>query len=132
MKKNMNLIGLAVFVIVALGAFFLLKGNGGSAGANTEQLELVSQPNPPQLGNNTLVITVKDGAGKLVDNAKVSIDINMTTMNMGTQQGSATSQGNGKYAVAARLSMRGPWRVKTTVTYADGKEAKKDFVVNVQ
>jgi hypothetical protein len=55
----------------------------------------------------------------------------MTTMNMGTQKGTATSQGSGKYAATGRLSMRGPWRVSTTVTYADGNAMKKDFVVNV-
>ncbi len=132
-KSNMNIIGIAIFLIVLVGAFFLLKGQGGSnsAGGSQAPLELVSQPNPPQTGNNTFIITVRDENGKPVDNAKVKVDINMTTMNMGTQQGTATSQGDGKYAASARLSMRGPWRVRTTATYADGKEVKKDFVVNV-
>jgi uncharacterized GH25 family protein len=128
-NNNMTLIGAAILIIVVAGAFFLLKGNGSSASA--QQIELVTQPNPAQTGNNTFYITVRDDSGKAVDNAKVEFDLNMTTMNMGTQKGTATSQGSGKYAATGRLSMRGPWRVSTTVTYADGNAMKKDFVVNV-
>jgi uncharacterized GH25 family protein len=128
-NNNMTLIGAAILIIVGSGAFFLLKGNGSSASA--QQIELVTQPNPVQTGNNTFYITVRDDSGKAVDNAKVEFDLNMTTMNMGTQKGTATSQGSGKYAATGRLSMRGPWRVSTTVTYADGNAMKKDFVVNV-
>ncbi len=128
-NNNITLIGAAILIIVVAGAFFLLKGNGSSASA--QQIELVTQPNPAQTGNNTFYITVRDDSGKAVDNAKVEFDLNMTTMNMGTQKGTATSQGSGKYAATGRLSMRGPWRVSTTVTYADGNAMKKDFVVNV-
>lgn len=128
-NNNMTLIGTAILIIVVAGAFFLLKGSGSSASA--QQIELVTQPNPVQTGNNTFYITVRDDSGKAVDNAKVEFDLNMTTMNMGTQKGTATSQGSGKYAATGRLSMRGPWRVSTTVTYADGNAMKKDFVVNV-
>lgn len=128
-NNNMTLIGTAILIIVVAGAFFLLKGNGSSASA--QQIELVTQPNPVQTGNNIFYITVRDDSGKAVDNAKVEFDLNMTTMNMGTQKGTATSQGSGKYAATGRLSMSGPWRVSTTVTYADGNAMKKDFVVNV-
>ncbi len=128
-NNNMTLIGTAILIIVVAGAFFLLKGNGSSASA--QQIELVTQPNPVQTGNNIFYITVRDDSGKAVDNAKVEFDLNMTTMNMGTQKGTATSQGSGKYVATGRLSMRGPWRVSTTVTYADGNAMKKDFVVNV-
>jgi len=52
-------------------------------------------------------------------------------MNMGTQQGNATSQGNGRYSVEGRMTMRGPWRVSTKVTMPDGSVENKDFTVNV-
>jgi len=52
-------------------------------------------------------------------------------MNMGTQEGVASAQGNGNYAVVGRLSMKGPWKVSTKVTMPDGKEISKDFSVNV-
>jgi len=52
-------------------------------------------------------------------------------MNMGTQQGNATSQGNGRYAASGQMSMRGPWKVTTKVTMPDGSIVNKDFTVNV-
>ena len=55
----------------------------------------------------------------------------MTAMNMGTQQGNATSQGNGRYAATGTMSMRGPWKVTTKVTMPDGSVVNKDFTVNV-
>jgi len=55
----------------------------------------------------------------------------MTAMNMGAQQGNATSQGNGRYAASGQMSMRGPWKVTTKITMPDGSVVNKDFTVNV-
>lgn len=99
--------------------------------SNGSGITLSTNPNPLQPGPATFIIEVKDKSGKPVDNATVSFDLNMTAMNMGTQQGSAASQGNGKYSAVGNMSMRGPWRVKTTVTMSDGSVENKDFMVNV-
>ncbi len=56
----------------------------------------------------------------------------MTSMNMGVQQGTATSQGSGNYAASGKFSMGGPWRVSTQVTMPDGKSMTKDFDISVQ
>ncbi|MDO8610467.1 MAG: FixH family protein [bacterium] len=94
-------------------------------------ISLSTSPNPLQPGPATFFIDVKDKNGKPVDNATVLFDLNMTTMNMGTQQGNAVSLGNGRYSVTGSMSMRGPWRVRTTVTMPDGSVENKDFLVNV-
>ncbi|MEK7096994.1 MAG: FixH family protein [Patescibacteria group bacterium] len=101
----------------------IANGSGG--------ISLSTEPNPLQPGPATFIIEVKDKSGKTVDNATVSFDLNMTAMNMGTQQGSAASQGNGKYSAVGNMSMRGPWRVSTKVTMPDGSVENKDFMVNV-
>lgn len=66
-----------------------------------------------------------------MDNATVFFDLNMTSMNMGTQQGNATSQGDGRYAASGKMSMRGPWRISTKVTMPDGSLIMKDFILDV-
>ncbi len=83
------------------------------------------------MGPATFIIEVKDKKGKPVDNATVSFDLNMTAMNMGVQQGNATSQGGGRYAASGRMSMRGPWKVSTKISMPDGSVVNKDFTVNV-
>jgi hypothetical protein len=133
MNNKMLLIVLAIMVVavVALGwKTMSISTPGSSAGAETG-ISLSTNPNPLRLGQATFMIDVKDKNGKPVDTATVSFDLNMTAMNMGTQQGTATSQGNGQYSAVGNMSMRGPWRVRTTVKMPDGSTENKDFTVNV-
>ena len=74
---------------------------------------------------------IKDKNGKPIDDSTLTYDLNMTTMNMGTQQGSAVFQSKGRYVATGNLTMRGPWRIRTKVTMPDGSTKNKDFVVNV-
>jgi nitrogen fixation protein FixH len=84
------------------------------------------------MGNANFIISVKDEKGQPVKNATVAFDLNMTAMNMGTQQGTATPQGDGTYAATGKLTMRGPWKVSTKITMPDGKLMNKDFTVEAQ
>ncbi|CAN5170051.1 hypothetical protein BH11PAT1_BH11PAT1_5140 [soil metagenome] len=132
-KTLLLILAVVVGLIIVLSVKTMSVPNSkGETATGTAEVNLVTQPNPPSIGQTTFIIAVKDTNGKAVDNAKVSFDLNMTTMNMGLQQGNATSQGNGKYAATGRLSMRGPWRVSTTVTMPDGTKVNKDFTVNAQ
>lgn len=132
----MNSKNLLIAVIILVGVIGILgwkiKSASSSSGNSKEAITLTTEPNPLKIGQATFIIIVKDNNGKAVDNATVSFDLNMTAMNMGTQQGNATAEGNGKYSATGRLSMRGPWRVATKVTMPDGSLIKKDFTVNVQ
>lgn len=120
--------------IAILGFKVMSSGDSSSVtGSSTTgaNISLSTDPNPLRTGPATFMIDVKDKSGKPVDNATVSFDLNMTSMNMGTQQGNAASLGNGRYAAKGRMSMRGPWRVSTTVKMPDGSSESKDFTVNV-
>lgn len=128
MNKSL-LIGITI--LIAIIAILGWKMKSASTSDNSEAISLSTNPNPLQLGQNTFVILVRGKDGKAVNDATVFFDLNMTSMNMGTQQGSATSMGNGKYSAVGRLTMRGPWRVSTKVTMPDGSVMNKDFTVNV-
>ncbi len=135
--NNKNLLPIILLVIVVivgiLGFKFIFASpqDGNLAATGNGQISLSTNPNPPKLGKTTFVISVKDKDGKAVDNAKVSFDLNMTTMNMGTQQGEATPQGNGQYAATGGLSMGGPWAVRTKVVMPGGEILNKEFTINV-
>jgi nitrogen fixation protein FixH len=136
MNNKMLVIILAIVVgaIAILGFKVMSAENSSTVSSATtggSSISLSTNPNPLQTGKATFMIEVKDKNGKAVDNAKVSFGINMTTMNMGSQQGEATSQGNGKYAATGNMSMRGPWKVSTKITMPDGSVEDKDFTVNV-
>lgn len=140
--SNKNYLPVVLIVAIAIIGFLSFKfifSNPGKTGSLDErttasadsQISLSTNPNPPKLGKATLVIAVKDKDGKAVDNAKVFFDLNMTAMNMGTQQGEATAQGNGQYAATGSFSMGGLWAVKTKVTMPGGEIINKDFTINV-
>ena len=131
MQNKNILIALVIGAIVLGLGWKVLSGSSTSTGTGSEAVSLTTNPNPLQMGPATFIIDVKDKSGKPVDNATVFFDLNMTAMNMWTQQGNATSQGNGKYAASGGMSMRGPWRVSTKITMPDGSIVNKDFTVNV-
>ena len=130
-KTLLIILAFMIGVIAILGSKVMFASNSGSTSNGNAIISLSTDPNPLGLGQATFIIDVKDKNGKPVDNATVSFDLNMTTMNMGTQQGNATSQGNGRYSITGRISMRGPWRIKTKATMPDGNTENKDFFVNV-
>ena len=130
-NKNL-LIALVIGAVVILGlGWKVLSGSSISTGSGNEPVSLTTNPNPLRTGPATFIIDVKDKDGKPVDNATVYFDLNMTAMNMGIQQGNATTQGNGRYAATGTMSMRGPWKVATKITMPDGSVVTKDFTVNV-
>ena len=131
--NNKNLLIILAIIIFIVGIFGLkIKSSSNSTNKGDETITLLTEPNPLKIGQATFIITVKDSNGKSVDNAKVFFDLNMTAMNMGTQQGYATSMGNGKYSAIGNLTMMGPWKVTTKVTMPDGSIINKDFTVNVK
>lgn len=127
----MNNKTLLIILILMIGVIAILGSKVMFASGNSGSISLSTNPDPLQPGQATFMINVKDKDGKPVNNATVSFDLNMTTMNMGTQQGNAASQGNGQYLITGRISMRGPWRVRTAVKMPDGSRENKDFFLNV-
>lgn len=130
-KTLLVLLAVLVVAVAYLGWKSMSIPNSGSSARTEGGISLSTNPNPLRLGQATFMIDVKDKSGKPVDDATVSFDINMTAMNMGTQQGTATSQGNGRYSAVGNMSMRGPWKVSTKVKMPDGSTNNKDFTVNV-
>lgn len=132
MNNKVLLIALVVMIIV-IGVMSWKINSVRILGAKTDKspITLSTSPNPLRLGRATFMIDVVDENGRPVDNARVQFDLNMTTMNMGTQQGNASSQGNGRYSAEGNLSMRGLWRMRTTAKMPDGSTINKDFTVNV-
>ena len=133
-KKMSNKILLVALVLMVglIGAMsWKVKAAVLGPTSESEVISLSTDPSPLKIGQATFIIDVNDKNGKSVDNATVSFDLNMTTMNMGTQQGEATSQGNGRYSAVGNMSMQGSWRIRFEVAMPDGSIQNKDFVVNV-
>lgn len=133
MQNKILFLAVVVVGIMILGMWWKVRTSTIAAfDSGSQVITLTTSPNPLRPGPATFIIEVKDENGKPVDNAIVSFDLNMTTMNMGIQKGNAKPQGSGKYVATGQISMLGPWRLATKITLPDKSVVNKDFVVSVR
>ena len=102
----------------------------GSKQCGSLTVNLSSNSNPPIRGNNTFEALVTDAQGKLVSDAKLSFDIDMTNMSHGKNVIAASSLGEGRYSGNIFFLMPGPWRVIVSIERA-GQTAIVRFDFNV-
>jgi Cu(I)/Ag(I) efflux system membrane fusion protein/cobalt-zinc-cadmium efflux system membrane fusion protein len=98
--------------------------------------DLTTDPNPPARGKNKLLVTLKEGAGKPLAGAQVSVTFYMAAMPaMGMAaaraQSNLTDQGGGNYAGSIDLQSGGSWQVTITAIKGGQAIAGKQFNVSV-
>jgi hypothetical protein len=79
-------------------------------------VSIALNPYPPvgfQPGN--FDITLIDGQGQAVTDAKINLDLSMPGMWMPSNQLAAQHVENGKYHVTGRFTMRGLWRIEVII-----------------
>jgi hypothetical protein len=87
--------------------------------------------NPPVAGDNGMTLEIKDGAGKIVTDAKVKLDYGMPAMpGMPAMfyKADAELKGN-EYKAKMNFSMAGSWNVTVQITQGD-KVRKAKFTVD--
>ncbi len=95
------------------------------------QITLRVDPNPPppsKPATLTLQI-VHSSTQQLVTNARVTIESNMETMDMGTDVVNAQSQNNGMYHAPVQFGMDGTWQVRVLVAVSGAKTESATFEV---
>lgn len=97
---------LAIFGFIALFA-----ANSAIAAI---QVEITPKPNPPEAGENSLMILLKDDSGKAIDAAKIDLLVFMPamgTMPRMNEKPQITPMGDGAYLAKFDLSMEGTWEL---------------------
>jgi RND family efflux transporter MFP subunit len=110
---------------------------GTASGSPTEsQLDIVlhTVPDPPKTGENQLEATVKDSAGKPIDNADVTVQFfmpAMPTMNMPAMRSEAklSPVGGGTYRGSGQVMMAGKWDATVIVTRGGQRLGSKQLPV---
>jgi nitrogen fixation protein FixH len=93
-----------------------------------------SEPDPPEAGDNTFEVTVKQPDGSPVIDATVTTVFSMPampSMNMPAMRGTATltHEASGRYRGSGQLSMGGTWTVIVTVSRGSQELGSKKFSV---
>jgi uncharacterized protein YneF (UPF0154 family) len=110
-----------VFVVLALMV-------GSAWGKNYEVSKKVDDytvkieidKNPPIVGNNNMSITIKDGSGKNITDAKVKVGYSMPAMSgmpAMSYKADGALQGN-EYKAKVDFSMAGSWNVEVQIAQA--------------
>ncbi len=88
-----------------------------TAQAGPYQVTLQVNPNPPLITQPaTLSVQVLlTSTQQPVNNAHVTLESNMETMDMGSDRSSAQLQNNGTYLAHVQFTMSGPWQVRVIV-----------------
>ena len=108
----------------------------GSAGARLG-ITFRSQPDPPQSGDNTFEVTVKDSDGRAISDGDVSVTFFMAampTMNMPAMRSEAklAAVGNGTYRGPGQILTPGRWDVTVTVTRGGQRLGTDQFAVTAR
>jgi multidrug efflux pump subunit AcrA (membrane-fusion protein) len=90
-------------------------------------VELTMSNIPVNGGNNALVVTVKDKAGKPLPGIPVDVKFSMPAMNMGGPEVTGQTGGDGKVPLSGHF-MSGPWHAEITV----GTKAQENFAVDIE
>jgi hypothetical protein len=92
---------------------------------------MVAQPSTPVVGDGTLVVTLRNPAGKPVTGAGLQIEGNMSHAGMQPSFGKVTGEDAGQYTVAIPWTMGGDWYVDIKATLADGRVIARRFPIAV-
>jgi hypothetical protein len=102
-----------------------------STTADSLQVAVTAEPNPPVSGKAQLVIIVKDASGSPVSDATVSARGDMTHAGMVPVIRDNVIGTNGIYSVPFEWTMGGDWSVDVTVRLRDGTATTRTFRYSV-
>ena len=101
------------------------------------EISFRSQPDPPRTGDNTFEVTVKDGQGRPVTDAAVTVSLfmpAMPSMGMPAMRSAATLSHTvgGVYRGAGQVGMAGRWEVTVSATRGGKEIGSKKITVTAR
>lgn len=110
-------------VFLMLMLLLLLSACGGQ---NTQVLEDIQigvtvEPDPPTVGDTTLLVSVKEADGKPIDSATVAVHADMDHEGMVPVDADISESTDGLYRVPLTWTMGGTWVLDVTVTLPNNR-----------
>lgn len=113
--KQISLILILTFILTACGA--------QNTAPSTEDvtIEFAIMPDPPAVGESTLMITLRDADGTAIDGAVVSVHGDMDHEGMTPVEGEISDSHEGVYHVPFAWTMGGGWILNVSATLPDNR-----------
>lgn len=128
-----KIVFVALMMVVLAFGIAVAKDYEVKKKAGEFDVEVRIDKNPPVVGDNNIVIEVKDAAGKGVTDAKVVVDYSMPAMQgmpAMNYKTDAVLKGN-QYKGTMNLSMSGPWNIAVKITKS-GKTSTAKFTIDAK
>jgi hypothetical protein len=122
------LFGVALLVLLA-GCGRVQQAN--PATPDSYAVTLAAEPAPPVVGDGALSVTLRDAAGRPVDNAQLAIEANMSHAGMTPVMADGAAGKDGVYRASLTWTMAGDWYVDAKFTLPDGQKITRRFPVQV-
>lgn len=133
----MKRIMMVAFLVLAVGVAGAFASTHNSVKVSKYVISLEFKNNPPRVGSNQAMVTVKDTAGTTLTDAKVFIDYDMPRMHQNKKaaidEGVCTTDtycDNGIYTTTLNFTQPGDWVVHVK-TVRSGRAYTAKFNVNV-
>jgi hypothetical protein len=92
-------------------------------------VSLVVNPNPPQVGEALVTVTLSDATGQPVTGAKVELEGNMVHAGMAPTLAQPTEVTPGHYEAPLEFDMAGDWFILVRATLPDGRKLERQVDV---
>lgn len=132
MNQRLTRIAMLLMVLVlALAGCRESQQDDDNEGASSDVSITVSyDPNPPAVGDATLLITLTDADGDAISDATVSVRGDMDHAGMVPVEGEAEGGEDGVYSIPFEWTMGGDWILTVTATLEDGSTVTEEVEVN--
>jgi hypothetical protein len=122
--------------LLGVALLLLLAGCGRVQQANPATQDsfavtLAADPAPPVVGDGAVSVTLRDAAGRPVDNAQLAIEANMSHAGMTPVMADSAAGKDGVYRVPLAWTMAGDWYVDVKFTLTDGQKITRRFPLQV-
>lgn len=92
-------------------------------------VNLALNPNPPQVGQAMVSVTLSEADGRPISGATVELEGNMTHAGMAPVISQAQEVGSGSYEAPLEFNMAGDWFILVRATLPDGRKLERQVDV---
>jgi len=124
MKKQTFFALLLLILLIPLAA---CARQSQQPAAGDVEMTLAVRPDPPAVGDATLEITLTDGEGNPIEDARLNVKGDMSHAGMEPVLAEVEGGAGGVYQVPFRWTMGGDWFVTVDAVLADGTTISRRF-----
>lgn len=113
------------FSLVPLILLALVGCSRGGRDLSDATMDLVVQPDPPQIGPATVTVTLRNAEGLPIEKARIELEGNMSHAGMVPVFSRATEVAPGRYAASFEFTMGGDWFILVRADLPEGRSMER-------